>query len=70
MRQWRALRGMKQREVAIRLGVSEAAVSHFENDIATPNLKHLEDISVILGISVVMLLEGPRKFIKEADINL
>ena len=70
MRQWRALRGMKQREVAIRLGVSEAAVSHLENDITIPNLKHLEDISVILGISVVMLLEGPRKFIKEADINL
>ncbi len=63
MRQWRALRGMKQREVAQKMGVSEAAISYIENDLANVNLRQLEKLSAILGISVVMLLEGPNKFL-------
>lgn len=65
LRQWRLIMGMKQREVAKKLGVSEAALSYIENDYTNPSLHQLEKLSGILGISVIMLIEGPHKMIAQ-----
>ena len=59
VRKWRSVKGIKQNDLACRLNLSGAALSHIENDITIPNLRQVEDIAITLGISIEMLLQGP-----------
>lgn len=59
VRKWRQLRGMKQRELAARLHLSEAAMSNIENDKSVPNLCQAVKLARILDITIEMLLKGP-----------
>ena len=50
LRQLRAERGIMQDEVATRLGVSAASVSHWESDRSHPKLRRLADLANLFGV--------------------
>ena len=50
--------GLKQDEVAERLGVSPQAVSKWENDISAPDISLLPALASLLGCTVDALLTG------------
>ena len=54
----RKARGLKQDELAERLGVSAQAVSKWENDISCPDIMTLPQLAEILGCSIDELLTG------------
>ncbi len=54
----RRAKGLKQDEVAERLGVSPQAVSKWENDISCPDIMMLPKLAELLEISVDRLLSG------------
>src|SRR6186713_2207220 len=60
IRKWRTLRGIKQKELAMALCLSEGAISNIENNITDVTLSQLEDISIGLGISVEQLFTDPQ----------
>src|SRR4051812_439720 len=60
IRKWRNLKGIKQKELALSLELSEAAISNIENNITDITLSQLEDISLGLDISVEQLFTDPQ----------
>lgn len=50
-----------QKELALKLGVTDRAVSKWERGLGCPDISLLEDLSKILDISIVELLNGESK---------
>lgn len=50
-----------QKELALKLGVTDRAVSKWERGLGCPDISLLEDLSKILDISIVELLNGEQK---------
>ncbi len=63
IRKWRNLKGIKQKELALTLSLSEAAISNIENNITDVTLSQLEDISLGLNIPVEQLFTDPQESI-------
>lgn len=61
IRKWRNIKDVKQKDLAERLGLSEAAVSNIENDITNVTLSQLEDISLALDMHIEQLLCDPQQ---------
>jgi len=61
VRKWRNLKSIKQKQLALALNLSEAAVSNIENDITNINLKQLEDIANAIDVPVQQLLNDPEE---------
>lgn len=61
IRKWRNIKGVKQKELAFTLCLSEAAISNIENNITDVTLSQLEDISLGLDISVEQLFSDPQE---------
>jgi transcriptional regulator with XRE-family HTH domain len=61
IRKWRGVKDMKQKDLAVSLGLSEAAVSNIENDMVNVTLSQLEDISTALDITLEQLLSDPQQ---------
>ena len=57
----RSGRGIKQNELAERLGVSAQAVSKWENDISCPDISVLPQLAEELGVTVDELLTGKER---------
>lgn len=57
----RSGRGIKQNELAERLGVSAQAVSKWENDISCPDISVLPQLADELGVTVDELLTGKER---------
>lgn len=53
-------KGLTQQELGKRLGVSDRAVSNWERGVRFPDIVLLEDLSAVLGLSVLELLHGER----------
>lgn len=51
-------RGLKQEDLAERLGVSPQAVSKWENDQTCPDITLLPELAKLLGVTVDRLLSG------------
>ncbi|CAN5789960.1 hypothetical protein BH11BAC4_BH11BAC4_20620 [soil metagenome] len=68
IRKWRNIKDIKQKELASRLHLSEAAVSNIENDITNITVTQLEDIATALNVSIEQLLSDPREKINAALI--
>ena len=49
---WIAGRGIKQKWLANKLGVSEVSVSNWCSGKTKPTAEHLEKLSIILGVDV------------------
>ena len=69
IRKWRNLKAVKQKELAVVLGLSESAVSNIENNITDITLSQLEDISQGLDISVEQLFTDPQSTISAQPTN-
>ena len=69
IRKWRTLKGIKQKELALALSLSEGAISNIENNITDVTLSQLEDISVGLGISVEQLFTDPQESISASSVT-
>jgi transcriptional regulator with XRE-family HTH domain len=59
IRMWRDLKGIKQHELADKIGITAAALSQIENDIAQLTLHRMEDIADALGLKPEQLFAGP-----------
>ncbi|MES2850082.1 MAG: helix-turn-helix transcriptional regulator [Bacteroidota bacterium] len=59
IRMWRDLKGIKQHELAGKIGITPAALSQIENDIAQLTLHRMEDIADALGLKPEELFAGP-----------
>ena len=57
----RRQKGLKQENMADRLGVSPQAVSKWENDQTCPDISLLPRLAELLGVSVDELLSGKRE---------
>ena len=57
----RRQKGLKQEDMAERLGVSPQAVSKWENDQTCPDISLLPRLAELLGVSVDELLSGKRE---------
>lgn len=69
IRKWRNLKGIKQKELALSLELSEAAISNIENNITDVTLSQLEDISLGLDVPVEQLFTDPQKTATATSIN-
>jgi len=58
---WRKLKGLKQDDLAARVGISTAALSNIENGISQPHIGRLEDIAEALEIEVALLFQNPQQ---------
>lgn len=61
IRKWRNLKGIKQKQLAHALELSEAAISNIENNLTDVTLSQLEDISVGLDVPVEQLFCDPQE---------
>ena len=57
----RKQKGLKQDELAEKLGISPQAVSKWENDLTCPDISLLPELAKILGVSIDELLTGKRE---------
>jgi transcriptional regulator with XRE-family HTH domain len=58
---WRKLKGLKQEDLADRIGISTSALSNIENGVSKPDIERLEDIADALEIEVTQLLHNPQQ---------
>jgi transcriptional regulator with XRE-family HTH domain len=63
VRKWRDLKGLKQKELAERLHLSEGALSNIENDVTVPTIHQIEDIADALEINFFQLFTDPQQSI-------
>ena len=56
--EYRKVKGMKQDELAEKLGVSAQAVSKWENDVSCPDIMTLPELAKLLGVTTDELLTG------------
>ena len=61
---WRKLKGLKQDDLAARVGISTAALSNIENGVSKPHIERLEDIADALEIDVAELLQNPQQLLR------
>jgi transcriptional regulator with XRE-family HTH domain len=61
IRMWRDLKGIKQNELAGKIGITSAALSQIENDVAQLTLHRMEDIADALGLKPEQLFAGPQQ---------
>jgi transcriptional regulator with XRE-family HTH domain len=58
---WRKLKGLKQEDLAERIGISTTALSNIENGVSKPDIERLEDIADALEIETAQLLHNPQQ---------
>lgn len=63
IRIWRDVKGIKQEDLAKKLGITAAALSQIENNITHLTLSRLEDLADIFGIKPEQLFTPPRNFL-------
>ena len=61
LKQIRESKGKSQKEIASALGVTESAVSHWENGRYLPTVDKLQQMAKILGVTVDELLADPEE---------
>lgn len=59
IRKWRELKGIKQEQLATKLGITKAALSNIENNKTDISLHRLEDIAMCLEIETMKLFVNP-----------
>ncbi|MEN9963403.1 MAG: Helix-turn-helix domain [Bacteroidota bacterium] len=65
IRKWRNIKEVKQKDLAVALRISEAAVSNIENDQTDVSLSQLEDISIALEIDLNELFIDPQEVMEK-----
>jgi transcriptional regulator with XRE-family HTH domain len=55
IRAWREYQGLRQRDVAERLGISQSAYSQIENSDSEPRAATLQHVAAALGVPLLAL---------------
>lgn len=63
IRKWRSINGIKQRDLATALNLSEAAISNMENNVTDVSANGFSEIAKAVGVTVEELLRDPAEFI-------
>ena len=58
LRLYRCRKHMSRKELAEYIGVTTSTICNYENDITSPNIKRLTDISRALDVTLSMLMHG------------
>jgi transcriptional regulator with XRE-family HTH domain len=61
IRIWRDLKGLKQVDLAKKIGISKEAMSNIETGESKPNIERLEDIADALEIELTQLFVNPQQ---------
>ena len=69
IRKWRNIKEVKQKDLAMSLRMSEAAVSNMENDQTDLSLSQLEDIALALDLSLEKLFTDPQEALVVSGTN-
>ena len=69
IRKWRNIKEVKQKDLAMSLRMSEAAVSNMENDQTDLSLSQLEDIALALDLSLDKLFTDPQEVLSVSSLN-
>ena len=67
MRGQRKATGLRQKDVAERLGFSRARVNEMENDPHSPSLTKAEDVARVFGMELHEFLEFGKKSLDSAE---
>jgi transcriptional regulator with XRE-family HTH domain len=59
VRKWRGIKGLKQKDLAEKIHLTEGALSNIENDISVPTIHQIEDIADALEINFFQLFSDP-----------
>ena len=60
IRDCRKEKGLTQKNVANKLGVTDRAVSKWERGICAPDIAYIEELAEMLGLTVAELIAGQR----------
>ena len=69
IRAWRELKGLKQEDVAHKIGISTTALSNIETGVSKPNIERLEDIAEALEVELSQLLINPQQLFSTNNNN-
>ncbi len=61
IRKWRNIKGMKQKDLAAAMQLSEGAISNIENDLTDITLSQLDELSASLDIGIEQLFCDPQE---------
>ncbi|WP_276864429.1 helix-turn-helix domain-containing protein [Anaerococcus tetradius] len=67
---YRRKKGMTQKELAEKTGLSRSFISQIENNSNTPSNDSLFKIAQVLGISVELLKDNEKNYVKDEDSEL
>ena len=70
IRLWREFNGIKQDDLATKLGITKGALSKIENEITNVNIHTFEDVAELLKIDILQLLQTPQFFYNFSNKNL
>ncbi len=69
IRKWRTLKGFKQIDFALQIGVSKPTLSKIENNRQSISVLRLQQIAICLKINVVQLYFDPSDLIPPREIK-
>lgn len=70
IREIRKLKGMTQKELGNKLGISQSAINQFENNKTAPKLQTIEKLAIALEVSMYDILKRGAEYYQPTGVNL
>lgn len=70
IREIRKLKGMTQKELGNKLGISQSAINQFENNKTAPKLQTIEKLAIALEVSMHDILKRGAEYYQPTGVNL
>ena len=70
IREIRKLKGMTQKELGNKLGISQSAINQFENSKTAPKLQTIEKLAIALKVSMYDILKRGAEYYQPTGVNL
>lgn len=70
IREIRKLKGMTQKELGNKLGISQSAINQFENNKTAPKLQTIEKLAIALEVSMYDILKRSAEYYQPTGVNL
>ena len=70
IREIRKLKGITQKELGNKLGISQSAINQFENNKTAPKLQTIEKLAIALEVSMYDILKRGAEYYQQTGVNL
>ena len=70
IREIRKLKGMTQKELGNKLGISQSAINQFENNKTASKLQTIEKLAIALEVSMYDILKRSAEYYQPTGVNL